>query len=440
MMQSIWDKLRKQDALNGIEPTPEQLNLRGKWLMSMSGRPEIGGVVGRRLAPIASGFFFAPRFAVSRFTSPLYIRRLAEGDPVAREVGKNTAKAFASFIGTNIMAIALLKLAMGDDVDIELDPRSPDWGKIRIGDTRIDLWAGYQQAARFMVQMVLGEYKTQAGKIKETDRLEATGRFVRGKENPLVSLISDLWANKTYEGDRPFSPPKEEMGKILDDLGVPKLIQGVGKEAYRRMLFMWVQDFVDASREDGWVMGFTSGALSFTGTNTASYEDTAFTKITKFKDNIAQEKHGKNWEDLNERQQSTLDRVNRNVLADLELQAKKEGARRDDYDYVARLIEDEKKAGAKVYKKLKPENKKLLDDAGISLGLSRKIDAWEINDERYKQYQEIFAEILDDRLSRLSGQEGWYNKTIRSRIDRTEDAVQLAKDRAKLKVWKSARE
>jgi len=364
---------------------------------------------------------------------------LASGDPVAREVGRNTAIGFASFIGTNIAILSLLKLSMGDKVSVELDPRSPDWGKARIGNLRIDLWAGYQQAARFLVQMVLGQYKTQAGKIKEVERLETIGRFVRGKENPLVSLISDLYKGRTYEGDRPFSPPKGEIGKILDTLQVPKLIQGVGKEAYRRMLFMWVQDFVEASANDGWPLGFTSGALSFFGNNTSSYEDTAFTKVAKFKDNIAQTEHGMNWNELNSNQQKRLSRINKQTFFDLELQANIEGARRDDYDYVGRLIEDEKKAGKKVYKKLKPENRKLLDGAGISLGLSRKIGDWEIDDARYEQYQKLTAEILDGKLSRISNISGWEDIPVNRRIAKIELAVQISKDNAKSKVRREAK-
>lgn len=435
LTQSIWDKLRTQDRANSFEPTDAELALRGKWLMSMSGRPEIGGVVGRRLAPIAAGFFFAPRFAVSRFTSPLYLRHLASGDPVAREIGRNTAKAFASFIGTNIAILALLKLTFGDDIEIELDPRSPDWGKGRIGNTRIDLWAGYQQASRFLVQMVLGQYKTQAGKIKETERLETVGRFIRGKENPLVSLISDLYKGRTFEGDRPFSPPEGKMSEILDALQVPELIQGIGKEVYNRMLFMWVQDFVDASVNDGWPMGFTAGTLSFFGNNTSSYEDTAFTKRSKFKDRIAQSEHSKEWEDLNDKQQRRLERTYKDVFFEMDLQAKQEGARRDDYDFVGRMIEDEKKAGKKVYKQLSKENRKLLDGAGISLGLSRKIGAWQLNDERYEKYQNITAEILDEKLSRSSLE----SKTIKRRVTKIEIIVQIAKDKAKARVRREAR-
>ncbi len=437
--QSVWDKLRAQDLRNGIEPTEDQLNLRGKWLMSMTGRPEIGGFVGRRLSPIVSGFFFAPRFAVSRFTSPTYLRYLASGDPVAREVGRNTAIAFSSFIGTNLAIISLLKLAYGDKVEVEINPLSPDWGKVKIGNTRIDLWAGHQQAARFLVQMALGAYKTQSGKIKETSRLEITGRFIRGKENPLVSLISDLYEGKTYEGDRPFSPPEGEMGRILDELQIPELIQGIGKEAYRRMLFMWAQDFLEATDNDGWLLGFTAGTLSFFGFNTSSYEDTAFTKIAKFKDAIAQTEHGRDWHDLNSSQQSRLSRVNKQVFAEMELQANIEGARRDDYDYVGRLIEDEKKAGKKVYKKLSPTSRKLLDEAGISLGLSRKIGDWEINDERYEQYQKMTAELLEVKLSKLANITGWANLPNSRKIIKIELAVQIAKDKAKSQVRREAK-
>ena len=437
--QSVWDKLRAQDNLNGIEPTEEQLRLRGKWLMSMTGRPEIGGVVGRRIAPIAAGFFFAPRFAVSRFTSPIYLRHLAAADPVAREIGRSTAKAFAAFIGTNLAVLALLKLALGDKAEIELDPRSPDWGKGKIGTTRIDLWAGHQQAARFLVQMVLGQYQTQAGDVKEIERLKVVGRFIRGKENPLVSLISDLYKGKTYEGDRPFAPPEGEMGRILDELKIPELIQGIGKEAYRRMLFIWVQDFIQASVNDGWVMGFTSGTLSFFGFNTASYEDTAFTKVAKFKNNIAQTDYDKDWDKLNAAQQKILTRTHKQMFADLELQAKIEGARRDDYDFVARLIEDEKKAGRKVHKQLQPENQRILKEAGISLGLSRRIGDWEIDDERYEEYQRLTAKLLDEKLSRLSDISGWADLPISRRIAKIELAVQIAKDKAKSQLRRAAK-
>lgn len=438
--QAIWDKLRINDARNGIEPTKIQLTERGKWLASMEGRPEIGGIVGRRLAPITAGFFFAPRYAISRFTTPLYLRKLTSGDPVAREIGKNTAKAFASFIGTNIAILTLIKLYYGDDAKIELNPRSADWGKGRIGNTRIDLWTGYQQAARFLVQLTTGQYKTAAGKIRERERLDTVGTFVRSKENPLVALIADLWAGKTYQGEKPFSVPKGETGKKLEELGVPDIIQGVGKEAYNRMLFMWVQDFADASINDGYPTGLAAGALSFVGVNTQSYPDTAYTKTIKFQDQLAQKEYGKNWEDLNPTEQKYLSRINKKELADFELQTRIEGMRRDDYDYVAGLIEDEKKAGKNIYNKLKPENQKALDEVGISLGLSRKIDDWMLNDERYEKYQEVMSQILDEKLTVKTSQNNWKDMAAKTKTTKLELAIESAREKARNEIKREAKQ
>ncbi len=438
--QAIWDKLRLQDGINGVEPTKAQLTERGKWLMSMEGKPEIGGIVGRRIAPITAGFFFAPRFAISRFTSPMYLAKLASGDPVARQIGKQTAGAFASLIGTNVAILALIKLVYGDDATIELNPLSADWGKGKIGNTRIDLWSGYQQAARFLVQLVMGQYKTASGHIRDRERKDLIGTFIRSKENPLVSLISDLWAGKTYQGDKPFSAPKGEMGKKLDELGVPDIIQGVGKEAYNRMLFMWVQDFADASVNDGWPTGLAAGTLSFAGINTSSYTDTASTKLAKFKDEIAQKEYKENWEDITATEQKKLLRINKQEIERLELLTKTENVRRDDYDYVARLIEAEKKAGENIYNKLKPENQQALDEVGISLGLSRRIDDWEINDERYNRLQELTTQILDEKLSKITQSENWKDIPIKRKIIKIELAVNTAKDKAKNMVKRESKQ
>jgi len=438
--QAIWDKLRLQDNINGITPTKEQLAARGKWMMSMEGRPEIGGVIGRRVAPITAGFFFAPRYAISRFTTPLYLKNLVSGDPVARQIGKQTAGAFATMIGTNIAIITLAKLALGDKASVELDSRSADWGKLKINNKHIDLWNGYQQAARFMVQVALGEYKTQAGKIKERPRTEIIGRFIRSKENPLVALIADLWAGKTFQGDRPFSPPKGEMKKKLDELGIPDIVQGVGKEAYNRMLFMWVQDFTDASINDGWVSGLSTGALSFIGIGASSYQDTAYTKIIQFQDKIAQQEYGKEWSELNDIEQRRLTRAKKNELAQMELATKVEGVNAFDFDYVSRIITEQKEAGRNIYNQLPKEQQGLLDEMGISLGLARRIGQWEISDEKYAEYQNAMASILKDKLGRLIDRGTWNELSIQNRTHKLEIAIENARTKASLRIKREARQ
>ncbi len=81
----------------------------------------------------------------------------------------------------------------------------------------------------------------------------------------------------------------------------------------------------------------------------------------------------------------------------------------------------------------------MLDQAGISLGLSRKIGDWEINDERYSQYQEITAGLLDEKLTRLFNMEGWSALSKSKQVAKIELAVQIAKDKAKSQVRREAK-
>jgi len=63
---------------------------------------------------------------------------------------------------------------------------------------------------------------------------------------------------------------------------------------------------------------------------------------------------------------------------------------------------------------------------GIKTGVSRRPKNWYLNDARYQLYQQLVAEHLDERLSRL-------NLTAKSEIVRTkmlEAAVRVAKNKA----------
>jgi hypothetical protein len=435
-LQGVWDKLRIQDAKNGIEPTREQLKERGDWIMAMTGRPKLGKLLGK-VTPTLGGFFYAPRFSISRFTTPLYLSKLASNDPVARQIGKDTAKSFASLIGVNLAIMAVVK-SMNDDAEVELDPRSADWGKIKIGDNRTDLWAGYIQAARFLVQMATSEYKTAAGKIKERDRTDTVGRFVRTKVNPLASLIADLWAGQTFNGDRPFDAPKGEMGKRMDEIGVPDVIQGVGKEAYNRMTFLWVQDFLDAAEEEGWLTGLEAGAQAFAGINVSTYPETAYTTFIKFKDEVAQKEYGKNWEDLGERESRTLSRKFKDELAEAERKVKLDKNVDSNYEYVGKLIEEEKEAGQQVKSMLSPDNQKALDELGIQMGFSKNIGDWVLNDERFGQYQIEAAQVLEERLSRIVEREGYSDYKPERKEDLINSAIESAKEKARAVVKREA--
>jgi hypothetical protein len=77
--------------------------------------------------------------------------------PTAR---KMALQDMGRFVGTTMGFVAMAALYLnGDDDDetgVELDPRSSDFMKIKIGDTRIDPWGGRIQQVVFTTKIVLG--------------------------------------------------------------------------------------------------------------------------------------------------------------------------------------------------------------------------------------------------------------------------------------------
>ena len=61
-------------------------------------------------------------------------------------VRKEAARDLVAFLGIGASVLGLAKMA---GAEIETEPTSSDFGKIKIGNTRYDIWAGFQQFARF---------------------------------------------------------------------------------------------------------------------------------------------------------------------------------------------------------------------------------------------------------------------------------------------------
>jgi hypothetical protein len=155
-----------------------------------TGRGDLG-----KLAPAAetlNTIFFAPRYAASRFQF-LLGQPLMKGNVAANKL---IAKEYAKFlVGTGTL-LALGHLAGGK---LEGDPRSSDFGKIRFGDTRIDVGGGLNQSATFLARMVTGQTKT-GDQIKKQSRQHTAVRFVRSKAAPVVGAGWSIAEGKDYIG------------------------------------------------------------------------------------------------------------------------------------------------------------------------------------------------------------------------------------------------
>ncbi len=195
------------------------------------------GAIGKELDLV----FFAPRFAVSRVQTPYVIAKYWKKYPRVRA---QMARDMTGFVATGGMVLTLAAMA-GAEVEL-FDPDDPDWGKIRFGDTRIDIWGGFQQPARVIARIAAGPLNAEVG----FSPLEVVARFAAFKFGPAITLPHELWTAKTAVGEdvtRMETMAKAVVPLVFEDIweawkleGVPTAaataalaIPGVGVSTYR---------------------------------------------------------------------------------------------------------------------------------------------------------------------------------------------------------------
>ena len=191
----------------GVEITPEKMDMLGQFINISTGRGRLGKL--EQIAPALNATFWSPRLLSSRFETPtLALQALKAGD---KEIARLAAEELVAFVGMGVTALTLINLSgIGR---VELDPRSPDFGKIRVGGTSIDFWGGFQQMARYTAQFMTSERKpltkddvlvdpAKAG-MEPVQRSEIAFNFLRSKLAPGVpSLLANEMTNRTFTGDK----------------------------------------------------------------------------------------------------------------------------------------------------------------------------------------------------------------------------------------------
>jgi hypothetical protein len=167
---------------------------------------------------------------------------------------------FAKFIVAGLSILALIKLMGGEEVKVEADSRSSDFGKIKIGNTRWDIWGGFQPWIRVMAQVITGERKlTTTGEIVSltkdeypfTTRKEVILRFIEGKFAPVPALINELISGaKTFTGDEITAET------VIKEKFIP----------------MYIQDITDAYIDGGLGRAIGVGLAAFFGVGTQTYQ------------------------------------------------------------------------------------------------------------------------------------------------------------------------
>lgn len=203
-----------------FENSPELYKGMANFINNATGRGGLGKL--ETSAQMLNTAFFSPRLIAARLNmiNPVFYSRLP------KEVRVKALASMAKFIGVGLSVLALAKL---NGLQVENDPRSSDFGKIKSGDTRWDIWGGFQQYIRVFTQLLTGERKsTKTGGIEvlgkkygSQNRLDLLISFFRGKLSPIPAEGANILAGKNLVG-QPFSPSVEAQ-----NLFEPLLLQDI---------------------------------------------------------------------------------------------------------------------------------------------------------------------------------------------------------------------
>lgn len=402
----------------GQGKTDEDYKTLAQFINNATGRGNLKAL--KKHAPILNALFFSPRFVASR------IGAMADIFTATPEVRKIVLADLGRFVGSGMLALGLLSTIPG--VKVEKDPRSSDFGKVRIGNMRLDFWAGYQPLVRYISQFI-GSYpftkaqrKTTGTKeIIDVNRFtEVIWPFIRSKLSPLASLSTDLITGKTFIGETFEKTPT-----------------GVLKQLWNRTAPLWIQDAVEAFKYQGLAGGLIASPAAFWGFGVQTWPPTEWTKVALTKDKYAQEVFGKKWSEVSDLGQELL-RTNYPVITKMENHAK---VSRTEYPFLSKYKKEQLGIMKKVQKRLPRIVQDELDSLDLNIGLFSRVlsQNWALNDARYERYQELSEKGFKIILPRIILSSDYRRMSEVEKRDALDYAIKLVKQTARREIVNSAR-
>lgn len=185
-------------ARRGLQVTEEEaLRAATQLAERLAGRHPMTGVDRTTMAWLRA-VFFAPRYqwaALSLIGTALDTGAIS---------GRLALSALASFAATAIGTYTLAALSMGQEP--QLDPRSPDFMTLRVGDRRVGLGGPFYALARLFATIATDPRSIADAELTGRDANPLL-RYIYSRASPVASLLVDVARRKTYTGER------------LDDLG-----------------------------------------------------------------------------------------------------------------------------------------------------------------------------------------------------------------------------
>lgn len=220
-----FDAMAASLGKNGMV-TPAEAIAISNFINVATGRGKLG--LSDRTAVGLNTVFFAPKFVASRF-------QIIAGQPF---YGGNTrtrlaiAEEYGRFLAGAAVVYTLGSLA---GAEIEHDPRSAEFGKLRFGEERLDPLGGLLQVTVLTSRLATGETKKGKGKIVPIrgddipfgsgNSADVIARFLRTKLAPVPGTLVDLASGKNVVGED--VTPLSAAGKLVVPISFGDIYQAM---------------------------------------------------------------------------------------------------------------------------------------------------------------------------------------------------------------------
>jgi hypothetical protein len=185
---------------------------------------------------------------------------------------------------------AILSLAKMGGAEVETDPRSSDFGKVVIGNTRFDVTGGDGNYAVLLARLATNQTKSTTSDIVRTlgedygapSRGDTLVKFFRNKLSPTASFVADWLYGENA------------IGEVFD----------LKQETLDRVTPMIISSTIEAAADDP-TMGVASALADLVGIGTQTYDSSVDwnqstgKELNQFKEKVGQDKFNQANEEYN---------------------------------------------------------------------------------------------------------------------------------------------
>jgi hypothetical protein len=206
MRADVFNKYLEIAEASGVDINDKtQLESIGKLVNSLTGRADLGKY--EKAADVVNSVFFSPRSVKATFDVLTLHAKQDMSSFARKQAAINLVKMIAGMAAIIGIANAI---APGS---VETDPRSADFGKIKVGNTRFDITGGMSSLITLAARFFSGTSKSSTtGIVTKLNTSEFGSKssgdvvqdFLRNKLSPAASVVNDVFfRHADFAGNKP---------------------------------------------------------------------------------------------------------------------------------------------------------------------------------------------------------------------------------------------